>query len=102
MKIEEKDASDVKHLLFMQQQYITSQHFFLQHIHIKTSKLGRTRFRVRSQNHPKSPCDITAFNNETRYRISNFRSNTFTGKVCFDKQAQLSESGFTGQSQYEK
>ena len=54
MKIEERDASDVKHLLFRQQQYITSAHFFLPNIHIKTSKLVRTRFRVRSQNHLKS------------------------------------------------
>jgi len=26
----------------------------------------------------------------------------FAGRVCFDKQAQISESGFTGQSQYER
>ncbi len=54
MKIEGRDASDVKHLLFKEQQYITSTHFFLPNIYIKTSKLVRTRFRVRSQNHLKS------------------------------------------------
>jgi hypothetical protein len=46
MKIEERDASDVKHLLFRQQQYSTSTHFFLQNIHIKTSKLVRTQFEL--------------------------------------------------------
>ena len=46
MKIEERDASDVKHLLFRQQQYITSADFFLPNIYIKTSKLVRTQFEL--------------------------------------------------------
>ena len=46
MKIEGRDASDVKHLLFREQQYITSAHFFLPSIHIKISKLVRTQFEL--------------------------------------------------------
>jgi len=50
----ERDASDVKHLLFRQQQYTTSAHFFLPNIHIKTSKLERTQFELGLRTNLKS------------------------------------------------
>jgi len=99
MNIEERDASDVKHLLFRQQQYITSAHFFLPNIHIKISKLSRTQFELGLRATPKSlrvqPPLI--MKQDTEY------IKLLLEEDCLDKHQSLTaESGMRRQSQYEK
>ncbi len=99
MKIEERDASDVKHLLFRQQQYITSAHFFLPNIHIKISKLLRTRFELGLRTTLKSlrAQPPLTMKQDTEY------IKLLLEEDCLDKQQPLiAESGKRRQSQYEK
>ncbi len=99
MKIEERDASDVKHLLFRQQQYITSTYFFLPNIHIKISKLLRTQFELGLRTTPKSlrVQPPLTMKQDTEY------IKLLLEEDCLDKQQpQIAESGKRRQSQYEK
>jgi len=86
MKIEERDASDVKHLLFRQQQYSTSALFFLQNIHIKTSKLVRTQFELGLRTTLKSlrvqPPSTTKLDRE----YITLDTTLLLEKDCLDKQ----------------
>ena len=99
MNIEERDASDVKHPLFKQQQYITSAHFFLSNIHIKISKLERTQFELGLRTTPKSlrVQPPLTMKQDTEY------IKLLLEVDCLDKQQPLTaESGMRRQSQYEK
>ena len=99
MEIEERDASDVKHLLFRQQQYITSAHFFLSNIPIKISKLLRTRFELGLR--------ITLESLRVQPPLTMKQDTEYIKLLlevdCLDKhQSLIAESGMRRQSQYEK
>ena len=103
MEIEERDASDVKHLLYSEQQYITSAHFFLPNIHIKISKLVRTQFELGLRTTLKSlrvqPPSTAKLDRE----YITLDPTLLLEEDCLDKQQpQIAESGERRQSQYEK
>ena len=100
MKIEGRDASDMKHLLFRQQQYITSAHFFLANIHIKLSKLERTQFELGLRTTLKSlraqPPSATKYDRE----YLTLDSTLLLEEDCLDRQqsTQLSLAREDGHS----